>query len=181
VGSKVIIGVGAWLLGAVTATGGSLYAVAQLGQGLVEQHSKQVSIAMVNAELRDAGPPSTSPAPSRTPAASPKASHTPATSLSGATHRAAPAVTRDASRLLTSEGGWAEATCSQGQASLHPVSPALSFEVVPDNLNLGPSAVASVTFADSSSSVTMKVTCDSSGVPVEHVSEWGSWSPHHDE
>jgi hypothetical protein len=185
VGSKVLIGVSAWLLGAVTATGGSLYAVAQLGQGIVEQHSKQVSIAMVNAELaQKTGPHGISPAASRSPAASPKASHTPATSRSGATHRAAPPVTRDASGILTTVGGWADAACSQGEASLLSAVPANNFEVDQQNLNLGPSAVASVTFADSSSgvNVTMKVTCDSSGVPVEHVSESGSWgTQHHDE
>jgi len=46
------IGAGACLLGAASATAGSIYAIAQLGQGLVEQHTTQVSVAMVNAECR---------------------------------------------------------------------------------------------------------------------------------
>ena len=53
--SRVLIGAGAWLLGAVAATAGSLYAVDQLGQGLLAQHTKQVSVAMVNAELAQDG------------------------------------------------------------------------------------------------------------------------------
>ncbi len=61
-----MLGVSAWLLGALSATAGSLYAVDQLGQGLLEQHAGQISMAMVNAELAQENV-SQAPAPSPSP------------------------------------------------------------------------------------------------------------------
>jgi hypothetical protein len=184
--SRVLIGASAWLLGALTATGGSLYAVNLLGQGLLEQHSKQVSVAMVNAELaletsQHAGVlPSASPGPSALQASG--------TSAPGAPDKAKPLPSRRASasgggaaaRLLTSSGGTAEATCRNGLAHLLFWSPAQGFDV--SGQRPGPASVASVTFTDSSGGVTMRVACTSSGVPVTHNSsfQWGGGT-HHDE
>jgi hypothetical protein len=177
--SRVLIGAGAWLLGAVAATAGSLYAVDQLGEGLFAQHSKQVSVAMVNVELaqavasRPAQIPTPSPSPSPTPKVSPSA-HKVRPVL---THRAANPVTKDSSKLLTSSGGTAVASCGPGGAYLHYWSPNQGFET--HKVVRGPSSAASVTFASNSSDVVLRVTCSSAGVPTPHVStnNWG----HHDE
>ena len=93
--SRVLIGAGAWLLGAVAATAGSLYAVDQLGQGLLAQHTKQVSVAMVNAELAQDGgsKPVQTPTPSQSPSPRPKASPS--------THKARPAPTHSAVKPVT--------------------------------------------------------------------------------
>ena len=174
--SRVLIAVGAWLLGALAATGGSLYAVAQLGHGLIEQHTKQVTVAMVNAELaQDSSAHTIGPALSL----SPTVSHAATAPRSGSKHSAAPPVTYS-SKVFTSDGGTASATCGPGGAQLHWEIPVNGFEV--SRLEPGPSAVASVTFTNSSGGVSMKVTCSTSGVPVEQVSAFG-WggSTHHDE
>jgi len=173
--SRVLIAAGAWLLGAVTATGGSLYAVAQLGQGLIEQHTKQVTVAMVNAELRrDGSVRITSPSP----AVSPKVSHAATKPRSDPTHHAPPAVTYSR-QWFTSDGGSAWASCGPNGAHLLNWIAAQGFDI--HHVQTGPSAVASVTFTDSSGGVTMKVTCSTSGAPVEQVSTFGGGWPHHDE
>src|SRR5262249_30991795 len=151
--SRVLIAAGAWLLGAVTATGGSLYAVAQLGQGLIEQHTKQVTVAMVNAELAQDGSARTA-IPS--PAVSPQVSQAATKPRSDPTHHAAPTVT-SSRQWFNSEDGWAWASCGPNGAQLLSYSPANGFDI--HHVETGPSAVASVTFTDSSGGVTMKVTC----------------------
>jgi len=181
VGSKFLIGAGAWLLGAASATFGSLYAIAQLGQGLGGQHTTQVSVAMVNAELaKGSAAQATATAPSPSPSASPTISHAAATRRSGPKHHATPPVTYS-SKVLTSDGGTAEAACGSDGARLLYEIAAQGFEV--DHFEPGPSAVASVTFFSSSIGVIMKVACNSAGVPVAQVSEFQptAWGPHHDE
>ena len=176
----MLIGAGAWLLGAVAATAGSLYAVDQLGQGLFAQRTKQVSVAMVNAELAQDGAsrPARTPKPSHSPTASPKASHSPHRARPVPTHQAAKPVTRNASKLLTSAGGTAVASCQQGGAYLLYSSPAQGYEA--DDVVRGPSAVASVTFTSNSRKVILRVTCTSSGVPTAHVTT-KSWGGGHDD
>jgi len=173
--SRVFIGAGAWLLGAVAATAGSLYAVDQLGQGLLAQHTKQFSVAMVNAELAQDGASRQvqTPTPSQSPSPTPKASQSAHKVRSAPTRHASSPVTRNASKLLTSAGGTAVAICKQGGAFLIYSSPAQGYET--HNFVQGPAPVASVTFVASSREVILRVTCTSSGVPVPHVStkSWG--------
>jgi hypothetical protein len=178
VGSRVLVGASAWLLGAASATGGSLYAIAQLGQGLVGQHTNQFSIAMVNAEFAQTAATALSKSPVTRP--SPNASHSPGTPRSGGKHHVAPPVTYS-SKVLTSEGGTAAANCGPDGAHLLYSSPAQGFEIL--RFVPGPGAVASVIFINSSIGVVMKVTCGSAGSPVAHVSDFqrGGWGPHHDE
>jgi hypothetical protein len=167
--SRVLIGAGAWLLGAVSATVGSLYAVDLLGQGLLEQHTKQVSVAMVNAELAqdDSAAPSR-PAPTQTPKASPAVSH-PARHRPASTHPAVQPSTSSAGKILTTGGGNTAARCEQGGAYLVYWSPAQGFEA--NNVRRGPAPAASVTFTNSTDGFVLTVTC-SSGVPVKHVKSW---------
>lgn len=178
----MLIGASAWLLGAISATAGSLYAVEELGQGLLAQHTSQVSVTMVNAELArgNADRPASTPSPSHSPAASPNASRAVHKARPAHTRRTAKPVTRDTSKLLTSSGGTVVASCRQGNAYLLYWSPAQGFAT--HRFVRGPSPVASVTFTSSSGGDLMKVTCDSSGVPIAHVSPlgWGGGS-HHDE
>jgi hypothetical protein len=176
----VLIGAGAWLLGAVAATAGSLYAVDQLGQGLFAQHTKQFSVAMVNAELAQDGAsrPAQTPTPSQSPSPSPKASHSAHKVRPAPTHPAAKPVTRNASKLLTSAGGTAVASCGPGGAYLQYWSPSQGFET--HNVVRGPSSVASVTFAGNSSDIILRVTCTSAGVPTPNVSK-KSWGGGHDD
>lgn len=188
--SRLLIGASAWLLGAVTATAGSLYAVDQLGQGLIAQHSKRVSVAMVNRELaqenserpllaRTPSPrASASPSPSPSPAASrsrgPRAA---GTAPRPSSHRPRPSST---ARVLNTVGGQAEAACQQGSAQLVYESPSQGYDI--HDLQPGPAAQASVTFTSSGGGVVLKVTCSSSDKPVEHVSSF-TWSDdsHHDD
>ena len=48
---RVFAGVGAWLLGAGAATGGSLLAVSLLGQGIADSQGQQLTTAAVNRAL----------------------------------------------------------------------------------------------------------------------------------
>lgn len=178
--SRVLIGAGAWLLGAISATAGSLYTVDQLAQGLFAQHTKQVSVAMVNAELAQDGAstPVRTPSASPSPKASPKASHTAHKVRPASTHQAPKPVTRNASKLLTSSGGTVVASCQPGGAYLISWIPAQNYEV--RDFVRGPSANASVTFASDSAEVVLRVTCSSSGVPVQHVTK-KSWGGRHDD
>jgi hypothetical protein len=165
--SRILVGAGAWLLGAAAATGGSLYAVHQLGQGLLNERSKQVTAAMVNAELtrenaeRAPASPSSSPSASARPGRSkqqkPK-SPSPSPSTSSST---------DPGQLLTAPDGTAVAVCQQGNARLVYWSPQPGFEVA--RVVRGPAPAATVIFRGSSGGEVMKVTCDSTQ-PVEHVS-----------
>jgi hypothetical protein len=187
VGSRVLIGAGAWMLGALTATGGSLYAVDQLGQGLLEQHTKQVSVAIVNAELALESSGNAGQAPTQSPSLS--VSPAPAGGTTGVGvpdkakqlgSRKASAPEAGAAKLLTSPGGTAGAICRGGLAHLLYWSPAQGFEVF--GVQPGPAAVASVTFTEPSGGVTMHVACTGSSVPAVRTSpfNWGSGS-HHDE
>jgi len=185
--SRVPVAIGAWLLGALAATGGSLLAVDQLGQGLLDQHTKQVSVAMVNAELALQNFERTSAAPA--------ASHSPGSSTSSAAasmsradkarpvqdKRSAPPPTSDTGKLLTSAGGTAVAICENGRARLLYWSPGQGFAV--SRVERGPSPVATVTFTESSGGVVMHVACGTSGVPFAHTATFhgrGEGS-HHDE
>src|SRR5260370_22842100 len=109
-----MLGVGAWLLGAVSATAGSLYAVDQLGKGLLEQHAGRISVAAVNAELaqENSGRLSHAPAPSPSPSPStaPGHSHAPhKRAASVPTHRPAQPGPTTAGKLLSSAAGPPEA------------------------------------------------------------------------
>ena len=166
--SRLLIGATGWLLGAVTATAGSLYAVDQLGQGLLAQHSKRVSVAMVNAELaqdhsrRSAPAVTQSPSASASPALKGRAAHVP--------HRRRQPASTEAE--FSTPGGTAGATCSQGKARLLYESPGQGYGV--DDLVAGPATAASVTFTNSRGGVVLRVTCGSAGSPAKHVSTFTS-------
>src|SRR5215469_8686156 len=53
VSARFLVGVGAWVLGAGAATGGSLFAVSLLGQSLAPAPTQQLTMAAVNNALHD--------------------------------------------------------------------------------------------------------------------------------
>lgn len=172
--SRFLIGVGAWVLGATAATTGSLYAVDQLGQDLLVQQSKQVSVTMVNSELalENAEHRTSLPAASPRPPPSAKPPHVHAKDKPTPT----PTPSSDPGSLLTTADGTAVATCQQGLAYLVYVSPYNGFEA--DHVVRGPAAVTGATFRDSSGNgIVLKVSCRA-GLPHPSVSPLPGW---HDE
>ena len=161
--ARFLAGVGAWLLGAAAATGGSLLAVSVLGQALAPAPSQQLTeTAVVRALASEAAeatrPPSPRPSVSTTATplaprakkASPKPSPTPP----------APAPEPVG---LTSIGGTVVAGCQGAGAYLVSWSPAQGDEV--DQVVRGPAATAEVAFAGLRKLVTMNISC-SGGVPA---------------
>lgn len=178
--SRVLLGAGAWLLGATSATAGSLYAVGQLGHGLLAVPTKQLSVAVVNADLARekvprenvtkavASPRRSKTRPARHQTARPHPTSRTSTEPARST---SPAPRSDSAIVLTSPDGSAAAVCEPGGAYLVYWSPQPGFEA--DEVRRGPSAVASVVFGNASGGILMKVACRD-GVPVKYLSN--AWS-----
>jgi hypothetical protein len=186
---RVVIGVGAWVLGVGAATAGSLLAVSLLGQGIAPSTSQQLTAGDVNnalaAEASEASvPPISWPVPALSkpqahktrPAAPAPAqaqfetgatpSARPAASWSAAPPSAPPTegvVSSPASTALTSRGGTVVAECQSTGAYLLSWSPAQGYET--NRVVRGPAVTAQVSFESTANSVTMVVSC-SSGVPT---------------
>jgi hypothetical protein len=165
VSARFLAGVGAWLLGAGAATGGSLLAVSALGQGLAPAPTQQLTVAAVNhalaseaAEATRSAPPVPPARSSATPLAprhrksSPTPSVPPPTPASPPTPAPPPATTD-----LTSVGGSVVASCQPAGAYLVSWSPAQGYEEAWEIR--GPAATAKVTFAGSRELVTMTISC----------------------
>ena len=174
---RILFGVAAWLLGAATATAGSLLAISLLGQGITGNSGQLLSQDAVTRALaseaadvpsppapataRDTGDPTAS-APARTsPAASATASATdvPVTGNGTETATASPPA---GGTVLTSAGGEVVASCEAAGAYLISWSPLQGYEA--DDVNRGPAATARVAFESGTQLVTMVVSC-SAGVP----------------
>ena len=175
--TRILIAVSAWLLGAVTATGGSLLAVSQLGQGLVDSTNQQLTTGAVNSALarEQAGQAATSPArPPHTarPAHRTRAVHAvhPAARMHQPSPAATPPPAEPPGTLLASAGGTVLATCQPAGAYLLSWSPQQGYEAL--GVVRGPAAVVSVRFAAPSRSLTMRVTCNQ-GLPTALQSSGG--------
>jgi hypothetical protein len=188
VSSRFLLGLGAWLLGAVTATSGSMIAVNTLAHGLLDAQAQaqQLGGKVVSGDLEPKASntdesPSASPAAaagSRTPAA--KAMHSASPSSNAAARGSGRGPVGDspsqsppsgssqspAGTLLVSSGGSVTATCESAGAYLLYWSPNQGFEV--DNVVRGPAAVASVVFQNTTSGIVMRVSC-SGGKPIAQV------------
>jgi hypothetical protein len=170
--SRVLLGVGAWLLGATSATAGSLYAVGQLGNSLLAVSASQMSVANVNADLareqanRAASLPTATDQPKdHDRARASKPGHLKKTPASSPSPTATPSSSRGV--LLTSPDGSAEAMCTSAGAYLSYWYSPPGFEA--DDVVRGPAAVASVIFrAASGGGIKMIVSCDG-GVPVKQL------------
>ena len=182
---RILAGVGAWLLGAGTATAGSLLAVSLLGQGIAESQGQQLTAAAVNRalareaqETRQAGrqaasPSVTSASPATRPAAARPAA-VPPPAAATVTPSPTPAASQPAASpsppapgtLLTSQGGTVLADCRPAGAYLVSWSPTQGYEAI--NVIRGPAATGRVVFLSDANSVTMLVSCPAgpSGAPV---------------
>jgi hypothetical protein len=152
--ARIALAVGAWLLGAGTATGGSLVAVSLLGQSLAAPPTQQLTVGAVNRALAsDSKEPTATPSASTSssPGRRPPAAATPSTAPS-ATLPATPG-----GKLLISRGGSVVAWCGPSGAYLTSWSPQQGYEV--DDVVRGPAARARVTFMAGQSGVNMVVSC----------------------
>jgi hypothetical protein len=158
---RVFIGVGAWVVGAGVATGGSLLAVSLLGQGIASSPHEQLSGSAVNNALASGTSATSSGAgPSASPRGAKSATKARA-AAPGSGSSAAPASA--GSTVLTSSGGTVVASCLSTGAFLRSWSPALGFQV--GSSVRGPAATASVQFESATQELTMVVSC-STGVPT---------------
>ena len=172
--SRVLIGASAWLLGAVTATTGSMIAVNQLAHGLFGQQVQVLGTAAAADADHDSGgqpavstsaaSPAASSARSR-PVAAPRADRT----RSAALHVApppSPSASGSGGTLLESPDGSVMAACLPAGAYLLYWSPDQGFQA--DEVYRGPAPSASVTFRGAGNSVVMHVSCKT-GTPVARL------------
>jgi len=166
--ARFLAGVGAWLLGAGAATGGSLLAVSVLGQGIAPAPSQQLTETAVSralaseaAEARRSPSPqpavSTSATPPRRPGRSPAAPPSP--------------TPQPTDTVLTSAGGTVVAGCQAAGAYLLSWSPAQGYEVT--RVIRGPAAAAKVTFTSLRKLVTMSITCTDGAPSASTTVSWG--------
>lgn len=178
---RILFGLVAWLLGAATATAGSLLAVSLLGQGIGGSSAQQLTEDAVNralasevaesqtaasaaASARPASRPAR-PSPTLTPdqtAASPAATQNSQGTQPTQGPQNTPSTQGGGGTVFTSKGGDVVAGCQASGAYLISWSPLQGYEI--DSVVRGPAAAARVTFESTSSQVTMVVTC-SAGVP----------------
>ena len=179
---RILAGVGAWLLGAATATAGSLLAVSLLGQGIAASPGQQLTAAAVNQalareadEASEATPPATvptgavvrhrsprPPAAGATPLPRSRIEPSPA-SPSASRPSASPGAQVAAGTVLSSAGGTVLAECVSAGSYLVSWSPTQGYEA--DQVIRGPAVTTQVTFDSADNSVTMVVSC-SAGVPT---------------
>jgi hypothetical protein len=167
VSSRFWIGLGAWVLGAVTATAGSMIAVSQLAHGLLAAQAQQLGGTTVSADL-DPGSSSADPS-SAAPTARvsrPAVRVTPLAVPSAAASQ--PPADSPGGTLLVSADGSVMATCQPDGAYLLYWSPDQGFQVPADDVHRGPAGVTSVFFRGQTGSLVMRVTC-SGGTPIARV------------
>lgn len=151
--TRIVLAVGAWLLGVVAATGGSLAAVSLIGQSLAAP-TQQLTVSAVNHALASGNrDPEPSPAarPSPVSRRQPRAAATPPAP--------APAsATSSGGTLLSSAGGSVLAGCAGPDAYLISWSPQQGYAA--DDVVRGPAAVARVAFFRAGGvGVSLTVTC----------------------
>jgi hypothetical protein len=169
---RILFGVAAWLLGAATATAGSLLAISLLGQGITGSSGQLLTQDAVNRALAsEAAEASASHSPTATATAKPSrtaATPTPSAVPTSAAPTPDPATASAAvsspsgGTVLTSSGGEVLADCQAAGAYLISWSPSQGYEA--GGVTRGPAATARVTFYSNANRVTMVVSC-STGVP----------------
>ena len=181
-----MIGVGAWLVGAGAATGGSLLAVSLIGQGMAGFASQPMAAAAVARAARtdydDLASATASASPRRTTATSgaaphgtPRASARPTVTQGESPSPQPPATAGSgAGTVLTSQGGDVVAGCQAAGAYLISWSPQQGYET--GDVQRGPAAQASVTFESAANSVVMQVTCQNGEPQASSYVQSGSRS-----
>lgn len=172
--ARVLLAVGAWLLGVLGATGGSLAAVSLIGQSFAAPPTQQLTVAAVNHALaradHDASPAATA-SPTATVRRSP-ARHGLGRGRAASQSTGAPATPgTGGGTVLTSSGGSVLASCGSSGAYLISWIPQQGYQV--DDVVRGPAATARVVFLAGPSGVRVDVTCAGS-LPTEAVHHlWG--------
>jgi hypothetical protein len=166
--SRLLVGVGAWLLGAAAATSGSMIAVNQLAHGLLGAQTQQLTEAnlSVNADNPAARPVASAPPSGETDDSDDSGSRSAMTAAGSAAGTPSPGQSLSG-KWLQSPGGSVSAVCEVAGAYLQVWSPDPGFEA--DDWNRGPAAVASVIFQGATNSIGVWVSCVG-GKPVAHVS-----------
>jgi hypothetical protein len=158
--TRIVIGTGAWLLGAAAATAGSLLVVSELGEGISAPPGQQSTVAA--AEQAQASQPAVqsaaAPAPRPHSSAGGKSGTGTASSAGGEGGSASTGGT-----VLSSSGGTVVAQCPAAGAFLVSWSPQQGFQA--SSVARGPATTARVVFATTASRVTMVVSCVS-GAPT---------------
>src|SRR6516164_294942 len=183
----MLLGVAAWLVGAIAATGGSLLAVSMLGQGMTPGGGDEQSVTTVNRALakeaaeRAAAMPRHAIPPNATRGGPPSRVARHRALLPPARRRApVPAARRSApppspaatgGTVLTSQGGTLVASCTGARAYLVSWSPQQGFAA--SDVVRGPAAHAQVTFIGGQLTVTMVVSC-AAGVPTAALTAVGT-------
>jgi len=165
--SRMILAAAAWLLGALTAMGGSFLAVNGIAHGLLGQSAPSLAAAPIQGVPTGDPPSSSQPAPSlssvddgdkdtATPYLQPSVSATPQ-----ATSQAAqPPGPASSGSLFTSPGGTVMASCQSGLAYLQYWTPDQGYEV--SDVIRGPAARASIGFEHLTTEYVISVTCNGS-------------------
>ncbi len=159
--TRIVIGAGAWVLGAAAATAGSLLVVSELGEGISGSPSGQQSTAaaLSQAQASQAAAQPSSPTGPRSASGAggtSKTSGAGGTSGSGGTNGAS-------GTILTSSGGTVMARCEPAGAFLQSWSPQVGFQE--SSVARGPATTARVVFTSGAATVTMVVSC-ASGAPT---------------
>lgn len=164
---RVLVGVGAWLAGAVAATGFSHLAVSLLGRGIASDSGQILSSQAVSQALKDVQ----KAAPSAMPSAA-----APGVWSSSAPAPATPTPASGAGRgiVLASEGGTVVARCTTAGAYLESWTPAQGFLV--ESHARGPATAAHVTFESSGRSITMQISCVSGTAKMKVSFQRAGWS-----
>lgn len=177
---RMSAGIGAWIVGATSATGLSLFAVSHLGTGVRGAGSPTLGTGQVRQELAamtDGATPSRTPVPNADPNPGPKSgltqsapSQRPAASTPGPSSVSAPesrdsgeaATERPVVRRLSVDGGSVVARCQDTTVYLSSWNPAEGYQV--ESVQRGPADSATVVFAGNGNSTTAHVVC-SDGEP----------------
>jgi len=149
---RVVIGVGAWLLGAAAAIAGGLYVVSELGHSISASPASQQSSVVAAGQVQAS---EGSDAPSSSPAQGSQRS----TGGKGGASGASPG----SRTVLSSSGGTVVAQCATVGAFLLSWSPQQGFTA--SSVARGPATTARVVFTAAASTVTMAVSC-ATGVPA---------------
>jgi hypothetical protein len=148
--TRIVIGAGAWLLGAAAATAGGLLVVSELGAGIfASPASDQSGVAAAGqAQASQAAAQASSPTPR---------------SQRSTGGKSGPGGASTGGTVLGSPGGTVVAQCAATGAFLLSWSPQQGFTA--SSVARGPATTARVVFAGTASTVTMAVSC-ASGVPA---------------
>jgi len=157
--TRIVIGSGAWLVGAAAATAGGLYVVSELGEGISASPASQQSsvAAAVQAQASHAA---AQPASSPTPRSHQSTGAKSTTGGAGTGGSGGPAST--SGTVLSSSGGTVVAQCAAAGTFLLSWSPQQGFTA--SSVARGPATTARVVFTTAASRVTMVVSCGA-GIP----------------